>query len=306
MSPVSAAPTPAPNPATPAGWQHARSRDGTGIAWRADGPADAPVVVLCNGIACDDVYWSRVWPDLAADHRVVRWHYRGHGRSEPPANREEVFVSSIVRDLEAVVAAAGVDRAVLVGHSFGVQVIAEAFRARRDLVAGLVAVAGAFGHPLGTLRGRDPGVLLFPLIELATWPAPRALTGILRAGLRSPVAYWVGRAIGGVGSDAPRETMHEYFAHVAQLDPLVLLPMFRAMQAHSSADVLPTIDVPTIVLSGAADGMTPPRRASRMARTIPGAELIELPRATHVLPIEEPEEVAEAVRRVVARAEPSA
>ncbi|MBW3657716.1 MAG: alpha/beta hydrolase [Actinobacteria bacterium] len=283
-----------------------RSSDGTGIAWRADGPADAPAVVLCNGIACDDGYWSRVWPQLAADHRVVRWHYRGHGRSDPPANREEVYVSSIVRDLEAVAAAADVERAVLVGHSFGVQVVAEAFRARRDLVAGLVAVAGAFGHPLGTLRGRDPGVLLFPLLELATWPAPRALTGVLRAGLRSPLAYWIGRAIGGIGSDAPRETMEEYFEHVAGLDPQVLLPMFRAMQAHSSEDVLPGIDVPTVVLSGADDGMTPPRRAARMARAIPGAELIELPRATHVLPIEEPDEVVDAVRRVVARAERSA
>lgn len=263
-------------------------------------------MVLCNGIACDDVYWSLVWPQLVADHRVVRWHYRGHGHSDAPANPEEVFVSSIVRDLEAVVAAAGVERAVLVGHSFGVQVIAEAFRARPDVVAGLVAVAGAFGHPLGTLRGRDPGVVLFPLLELATWPAPRALTGVLRAGLRSPLAYWIGRAIGGIGSDAPRETMEQYFEHVAQLDPQVLLPMFRAMQAHSSEDVLPSIDVPTVVLSGEDDGMTPPRRASRMARAIPDAELIELPRATHVLPIEEPDEVADAVRRVVARAERSA
>lgn len=279
-----------------------RSSDGTAIAWRSDGPADAPTVVLCNGIACDDCYWSSAWPRIAEHHRVIRWHYRGHGRSEPPANPEEVIVASVVRDLGAVADAAGVDRAVLVGHSYGVQVIAEAYRARPDLVAGLVAVAGAFGHPLGTVLGRDPGVLLFPLLELAMWPAPRATTRVLRAGLRSPLAYWIGRAIGGVSADAPREPMEAYFEHVAGLDPELLLRMFRAMQSHSSADVLPTIDVPTVVLSGGADGMTPPRRSRRMAETIPGAELIQLPGATHVLPIEEPEAVADAVRRVVARA----
>ena len=247
-----------------------------------------------------------MWPLLAADHRVVRWHYRGHGLSDSPANREEVIVASVVRDLAAVAGAAEVDRAVLVGHSYGVQVIAEAYRAHPELVAGLVAVAGAFGHPLGTLLGRDPGVVLFPLIELAMWPAPRAATEVLRAGLRSPLAYWIGRAIGGIGARAPRETLEAYFEHVAGLDPDVLLRMFRAMQAHSSADVLPTIAVPTVVLSGGDDGMTPPRRARRMAETIPGAELLELPGATHVLPIEEPAAVDAAVRRVVARAEWSA
>jgi pimeloyl-ACP methyl ester carboxylesterase len=247
-----------------------------------------------------------VWPVLAEEHRVVRWHYRGHGRSDPPANPEEVIIASVVRDLEAVVDAAGIERAVLVGHSYGVQVVCEAYRARPELAAGLVAVAGAFGHPMGTVLGRDPGVLLFPLLELATWPAPRVLTEVLRAGLRSPFAYWIGRAIGGIGADAPRETMDRYFEHVAGLDLDLLLRMFRAMQAHSSEDILPKITVPTVVLSGTRDGMTPPRRARRMAEAIPGAQLRELPTATHVLPIEEPAAVVDAVRRVVQAAEASA
>jgi pimeloyl-ACP methyl ester carboxylesterase len=288
------------------GWQLVRSHDGTGIAWRLDGPAQAgtasvldpedralPPVVLSNGIACDDGYWRDVWPALAAHTPVLRWHYRGHGRSEDPHNPEEVILSSVVRDLLEVVEAAGIGRAVLVGHSYGVQVVCETFRSAPELVAGIVAVAGAAGHPLGTLRGRDPGTLLFPLLELAMWPAPRLVEEVLSAGFRSPLAYWVGRAIGGIGPEAPRDVMRRYFAHVADRDVPTMLRMFRAMQEHTAEDLLATIDVPTTVIAGTADGMTPLRHPRRMAETVPGAELVEVEGATHVLPVEFPDVVVE-------------
>lgn len=296
---MSAEPSPAPSPML--GWQRVRSHDGTAIAWRVDGPEDAPTVVLCNGIACDDVYWADVWPLLAEQVRVVRWHYRGHGLSENPRNREEVIISSVVRDLLEVLEASRTESAVLVGHSYGVQVICETFRSTPSVVDGLVAVAGAYGHPLGTVLGRNTGAMVFPLLELAMWPAPSATKRLLKLGFRSPIAYWAGRAIGGIGPQAPRETMDRYFQHLAELDPDVLLRMFRAMQEHTSEDVLPEIDVPTVILAGGRDGMTPAKLSQQMAEAVPAARLIELPDATHVLPAEEPAVVAREVLATVAR-----
>lgn len=291
-----------PAPEAPAAsWNQVASHDGTAIAWRVDGPAGAPTVVLCNGIACDDAYWSAIWPALADDVRVLRWHYRAHGRSGPPANPEEVIVSSVVRDLAAVVGAAEVDHAVLVGHSYGVQIILETYRLLPGLVDGLVAVAGAYGHPLGSVFGRDVGGLVFPMLELAFWPAPGVSRSLLRAGLRSPIAYWTGRAIRGIGPTAPRETMDRYFSHLADLDPEVLLRMFRAMQEHTAVDVLPEIEVPMVVIGGGRDGMTPARLSRELAAAVPGARLVELPDATHVLPAERPLVVIEEILATVAR-----
>lgn len=82
------------------GWQRAVSFDGTGLAWRSDGPdTGGATVVLCNGIACSDAYWQALVPLLADDRRVVRWDYRGHGRSESPADPRQAGIDAVVRDL---------------------------------------------------------------------------------------------------------------------------------------------------------------------------------------------------------------
>lgn len=300
LSATSAPPPPAST--DPDGWSRVTAADGTAIAWRGDGPVDAPTVVLCNGIACDDGYWSRVWPRLADGVRVVRWHYRGHGRSARPADPAGVTVATVVEDLLAVLEAAGAGSAVLVGHSYGVQVVCEAYRVAPRRVDGLVAVAGGYGHPLGTVRGRDPAAVVGPVVQRLLTPTSRMAAPLVRAGLRSPLSYWAGRAIGGVGPRAPRPLLRGYFDHVAALELDVLVRMLLAMQAHTSVDVLPTITVPTTVVAGSRDGMTPPRVARRMADTVPGARLVELPAATHVLPIEEPGAVADEILAVVAAA----
>ena len=116
----------------PPGWQRTPSRDGTRVAWRLDGPRRlvdggtvAPgevAVVLCNGVTCDETYFRHIWAPLAEHFSVIRWHYRGHALSEPPADPDGVSVDAVVEDLVAVMDAADVQRAVLIGHSYGAKI----------------------------------------------------------------------------------------------------------------------------------------------------------------------------------------
>jgi pimeloyl-ACP methyl ester carboxylesterase len=275
-----------------------RSPIGTAAVLRPD-ERHLPAVVLCNGIACDDVYWRDVW---AADRRA---HHGGAlALPRPRAQRRAggaATRSARTRwsdDLRAVMGAAGIGRAVLVGHSYGVQIAAEAHRCCPELVAGLVMVAGAAGRPLGTIAGLDPGGAVLGLLDHAARRAPRVGGALVTLGARSPVGYWGGRLIGGIGPDAPRDAMRDYFRHVSGLDVRTLLRMFRRMQAHSATHALAHVDVPTTVVLGLDDRMTPPARARRIAAAVGHARLVEVPGATHVLPIERPEVVVDEVLAV--------
>ncbi len=266
------------------------SFDGTRLSWTSSGSGDV-AVIFANGIVCSDTYWTFLYPYLAKrGHRVIFWDYRAHGRSDMPANPNEVSISAHARDLWAVADAAGVKQAVLVGHSMGVQTILEAYRLAPERVAAMVAIAGAFEHPIKTFYGAPFGHYLLPFMELSVMPIP----GVTRALWRTlteqgALMYWTGRVSQMIGGEASRELMEEYFTHVSTLDPVLVFRMVRAMSDHSARDVLPKVTVPTLVLAGAHDVMTPPSLATKMAELIPDAQVEVHADGAHTLPIDDPD-----------------
>ena len=123
----------------------AESADGTRIHWSATG-AGAPVLVCCDGIGCDGFVWKYLVRDFSGRHRIVRWHYRGHGRSGNPSDPGRVGFDDLSADLEAVLRATRTEKAVLLGHSMGVQVVLEHHRRHPERVLALVPVVMAV-HP---------------------------------------------------------------------------------------------------------------------------------------------------------------
>jgi pimeloyl-ACP methyl ester carboxylesterase len=290
-------------PADSSGWHRLRSFDGTELAWRVDAPAAGDrrtPVVLCNGIACSDGYWTDVAPRLARHRPVLRWDYRGHGRSGAPEDPGEHHVSSVVADLGCLLDHLGWGPALLVGHSYGVQVVLEAAGEHPRRAAGIGLIAGAPGQPLTRPTGVDPQLLLFPVLGLLAGTAPGLVERAWQQLWRSPAVYWGARVLRGTSRETPRRVMRDYFDHVGGLDPLLLLDMFRSMQAHTAEHVLDTLDVPLLALAGDADGLTPLERMTRLAVRGRG-ELVIFRGGSHTLPAERPAEVAGHLERLLAQ-----
>jgi pimeloyl-ACP methyl ester carboxylesterase len=125
-----------------------------------------PVVVFVHGWACDSSFWRKQAPSLAHDHRLILMDLPGHGRSGKPQLRYDLDL--LARSVAAVLDRAGVDRAVLVGHSLGALVVRQTARRWPERVEGLVLVDGAFiprpSHPdhleVIRRRRRDMAALL--------------------------------------------------------------------------------------------------------------------------------------------------
>jgi cell division septation protein DedD len=87
------------------------------------------------------------------------------------------------------------------------------------------------------------------------------------------------------------------------LEPPVLLKAAAGMRANSAADLLPTIEAPTLVLAAGKDVFTPVRCSVAMHRLIPDSELIVYPEGHHTLPIEEPGPLADEIDDFLTRHE---
>lgn len=276
-----------PSPTSATGIAH--GPDGTRIFYERSGRAEGVPVVLCDGIACDGFIWKYMRPVLEARYPIVHWHYRGHGRSGPPADLSRVGIDDHARDLHAVLDHVGVSRAVLVGHSMGTQVCLEAYRQRPSAVAGLGLFCGSYGRITRTFHGTDALVHWLPaLIDFL-----ESNPGLARAlWSRGPASLYVAaaRVMGEVDALRIRaEDMLPYFEHIATMEPSLFFRMVRAAGQHSAESLLSSVRAPTLVVAAERDTFTPVRYAEQMARQIPDAEILRVAGGSHTAVIEQPE-----------------
>lgn len=290
----------------------AQARDGTRLYVRRQvGPAAAqeagrsgaraaPTALLCDGLVCDGYIYRYLWDELAQLVPVAHFHYRGHGRSGLPVDRERIDVPALAADANTVREHLGDPEVVLVGHSLGTQVCLEAYRARPERVRGLVLLCGSFGRVTHTFKGSD--VLSSVLPNILNWSSrhPRLLRALwARVPVRAAVK--LGIMTGDIDPAKVRaEDVEPYFQHALHVDFTLFARMLQAAGEHSAQDLLPQIRVPTLVVAGSRDTFTPPEVSVAMAEAIPGARLALIGGGSHLLPLEERDRVRELLRDFLA------
>jgi len=266
--------------------------DGAVLDGVVAGPPDGPLVVLSHCWTGTRATWEPVAARLVERGcRVVLYDQRGHGTSTggtaPPT------VDGLGEDLAAVLEAVDARHAVLVGHSMGGMTVLALAVNRPDVVAarvGALVLAGTAGF------GVAAGPLAAPVRFLS---GNRGVDRLMAGRLGPPLSR------GAVGRH-PRQ------AHVVatrdawlSLPPGVRRQFLVALQAMDFRAGLGKIGVPTTVVVGSRDLLTPPRLGRGIAAVVPGARLVEVPGAGHMLPYEEPDLLAEIIGAAAAAAVPA-
>lgn len=273
--------------------------DGTRLFYEVLGEGQPPVV-LTDGIGCDGFAWRYLAPRLAKNHCVVHWHFRGHGRSGPPLDRDRMSIEDLTSDLRTICDHLEIERPVIAAHSMGVQVALEYCRQNPNDVAALALMCGTFGRITTTFHGTDlldqilpsliRGTHMFPSVARAVWG-------------RVPAAIAFRVACAGRELDAERiqeEDFQRYWEHASLMDPDVFLRMLQRAGQHDARGFLADVDVPTLVVAAEHDTFTPMALAEEMAGAIPNAELEVIEGASHAAPVEQPDRIAERVEDFVA------
>jgi pimeloyl-ACP methyl ester carboxylesterase len=274
------------------------SWDGTRLRVWVRGPDGAPTLVFVHGYGLGAKAWQHQLRDLSQEFRVVAYDQRGHGASGSARDRDHT-IEALGRDLHAVLdAVCGADeRVVVVGHSMG----------------GMTVMAYAEGHPADVGR-RLSGAALLSTGSSRLLTGSAFSTGIAALGaieervggrllgrrvpggqLTNDLSFLLTRAIG-LHPDAPPAQV----AFVEQL--LIDMPnTSRAgfAQVLGSLDLstaLANLTVPTLVMVGSRDRLTPVRQAWALTEQLPDATYLEVPGVGHHLPLEAHAPVTAALR----------
>jgi pimeloyl-ACP methyl ester carboxylesterase len=280
--------------------------DGTRIAYTVVGEGTRTPIVFINGWTCSDAYWVGIGPGVvAAGHRAVFVDTRGHGESGLPRSpglcarnlrAEDVDPVRLARDVIEVLDDAGIDRAAFAGHSMGVQTIMECYRQAPERVAALIPVAGTFENPVKTFA--DLAILdrLYPVAETLFRFMPfEALRPFIRRTASPSIGHRVVQLIKVGGPKVQEKHLAPHMAQIGDVNFSVLFKMMSELRRHHTAEMLPSVSAPVLVLAGRKDLFTPPSVQQVMADVIPKAEIVWFEEAGHMLPIEEPEELTAAI-----------
>jgi len=265
------------------------SFDGTEIAYQTLGQGRP--ILLCNGLAGSWEAWSHQIQGFRDRYRLICWDYRGLYGSAAPDDPSALSVADHARDALALLGHEGAERAAVVGWSMGVQVGLELFRSAPDKVASLTMINGVAGRPWDYVFNLSLVGRLLPPFLRGLRSVPRTLEGLVRQATRLPdPGEWVKR-VGLAAQTFDDQVAGEIIDRFRLLDMDVFIRLLEQMGEHDAWDLLPTIDVPVLIVAGSRDVLTPRAAAERMARRIRGSEIMIIPGATHYAPLEYPEMV---------------
>ena len=229
-----------------------------------DGPPDAPVLILGNPIGTNRDVWARQLPVLSRHFRVLRYEARGHGRpgEQSPAPPGPYTIADLGGDVLALADAHGIERfgyaGVSLGGMTGIWLAATAPERITSLAVCCAALVRAEG-----------------MAPLAGQVVPRWFTPAFMA--REPAAV---RTV----TDMLTATTPEGYAGCGE-----------AIAALDLRPLLPSVQAPTLVLSGAEDVAAPPSVGAATAEAIPGARLTVIEDASHFAHYERPGPVTDAL-----------
>lgn len=222
-------------------------------------------VVLVHGLGMSSRYMLPALGALAADFDVYAPDLPGFGRSSRPP--ETLDIPALSQTLLAWMDALGLERPLLVGNSFGCQVILDLAVRHPARAAGLV-LQGPTPDPYHRSLFRHGARLLLDAFLEPARLLPIAVSDYLRAGV------------------------------------LRFMQTFKLLVDDPVEEKLPLVRVPTLVVRGAHDPIVPQEWAERLVSALPDASLIVVPHAAHAVNFSHPDVLAGIVRTLAQRAGP--
>lgn len=232
------------------------TREGVRIHYEESGSGRA--VVLSHAFSAASRTWAAQVDALRDQFRVITWDLRGHGQSDSPEDPGEYTETKTIDDLEAVLSAANVERAILGGMSLG----------------GYISLAFTLSRP-----GRVQALMLFDTGPGFRDPAARERwnqNAHRQAELleRNGLAQLDGTVAGSAGHMSAQGLAHAARGMLTKHDDLVI----RSLE---------NISVPTLVLVGENDTPLLPA-ADHLAARIPAAKKVIIPGAGHFANVDQP------------------
>jgi pimeloyl-ACP methyl ester carboxylesterase len=265
-----------------------QSYDGTPIYYEVRGTGKP--VFLCYGLGCLMNHWVHQVKHFSSRYQVITFDYRGHHRSPIPENFENLTIDALCMDIKGLADHLEISSGSFWGHSLGVQIILRLYDMYPELVSNFVFINGFAKNPVKGMFGNDGVEMIFRACKAASQMLPGTFEYLWKFGVNNPIAIQMSGLLGGFNLNLTGLKDVEVYARgMAAMDVNVFLTFFEQMMNYDATPVLDRISVPTLIVSGNKDKVTPLSYQEEMNRRIKNSELLRVPYGSHCTQLDLPD-----------------
>jgi pimeloyl-ACP methyl ester carboxylesterase len=266
----------------------AKSFDGTPIFYEIRG--EGKPLVFCYGIACLMNHWHNQVKFFSNQYQVIMLDYRGHHQSPIPEQHGNLSVDACVEDIKAVIDHLGIKKATFVGHSWGTQLLVRALDLFPERFENLITVNGFSSNPIVGMFGSNLPVAAFEFIKEGYQRLPETVNYLWQKLTYNPLAVKFTQMAGGFNPELTKiKDIEVYLKGVASINIDVFLKLFESMMNYDGRHVLDKIDIPTLIIAGEKDFVTPLKYQEDMHKRIKSSEFTRVPFGSHCSMLDMPE-----------------
>ena len=265
-----------------------KSYDGTPIFYEIRG--EGKPLVLCYGIACLMNHWHNQVKFFSSHYQVIMLDYRGHHQSPIPEQDDHLTVDACVEDVKAVVDHLKLGKASFWGHSWGTQILVRAYDLYPKMFDNLVTINGFASNPISGMFGSNLPVAGFELLKKAYELLPETSNYLWKKFVYNSLTVKFTQIAGGFNPQlTPIKDIEVYVKGVANINIKVFIKLFESMMNYDGRPVTERIEVPTLIIAGEKDSVTPMKYQENLHKRIKGSEFTRVPFGSHCTMLDMPE-----------------
>lgn len=281
---------------------HFKSFDGTSIYYEVRGEGEP--IVFIYGLACLINHWHFQIEHFSHTHKVIAFDVRGHHRSGMPEDSRNLSLAALAQDIPYLLRELGIKRAHFVGHSFGAQTMLKTYELTPEIFKSLIFINGFAKNPIKGMFGLDVIEPFFQFVKTNYERNPAMLDLIWQKLIENPLSILGSGLVGGFNLKLTQLKDIEIYARgVASTSLSVFIPFFEDMMKFDGLSIAGKVQVPTLIISGEKDMVTPLKFQEELFATIKKSEFIRVPYGSHCTQLDFPDYVNLKIERFLNKAD---
>lgn len=249
-----------------------------------------PVLIFNYGLVCSNHHWKyQIDYFDNKGYQILLHDYRGHFQSSGNQELEKITFQQMAKDISDMCAFLKIEKAIMLGHSMGVNICLQLAKDYPELVSEMVLISGTFMPVKDIMFDTNIMEFLTPLAMAGLEKYPEFMKKIWTTGGINPLVKEIIHTTGFNRQKVSKEFIEIYLNRMGQLGVDMFFQLFKEMTRQNITSSLGQMKIPTLIMGGHNDNVIPNHLQRTLASLIPNSETYFLKTGSHVPQADFPE-----------------